>query len=115
MDSDNLSWKSLVDLQILLIKSRETNAESANKISQLLSIKKTLQLRQAKLQSPVKIWTVYLQQEDADVTRLKQKKNEMLSKQQELKIDLKAVKELARKIKIDVERYNKSINQVKVL
>lgn len=115
MEGENLSWKSLVDIQICLIQSKEAYAESEKKIAQFLSIKEALQLRQDKLKSPVKIWTVYLQQEDADFNRLKLKNNEMLSKQQELKIDLKAVKELARKIKIDVERYNKSINQVEVL
>ena len=115
MESENLTWKSLVDVQISLIQSREVNTESAKNISHLLSIKESLQLRQAKLKSPVKMWTVYLQQEDADINRLKLIKSEMLSKQQELKIDLKAVKELARKIHLDVERYNKSINEVEVL
>ena len=111
---ESQSWQSLVNLQFCLIQSRQTNEENVKQINHLVSTKEALQLRQAERQSPRRIWTIYLRQEDAEIARLKQEKNEKLLKQQELKIDLNAAIGITRKITTDVEQLQRSINEVEV-
>lgn len=114
MVEQNLSWCTLFDLQMCLIKSKETNAEFEKQIVQLKASKENISQRLQELRSSSSQETIEQLLEDREVIALSQERDDNLSKQQVLTRDLQSVKTLLNKFKLDIDRSNKSIQRVEV-
>lgn len=114
MTEDNLSWRTLVNLQMRLMSSKETNAEFDKRITELEATKGELQQRVEKLRLSSKKDTVESLLEDREIVFLTQEREEALTKQTSLVKDLKSVTNLLGKFKLDIDRSNKSVNNLEV-
>ena len=106
--------RTLVNLQLRLIESNETNAEFSKQIDQLQTAKEELSQSLEKLKLSSKKKTIESLLEDREIGSLSQERENTLTKQKSLKNDLRSAKNLLRKFKLDIDCSHQSITKLEV-
>ena len=113
-EEETLSWRTLVNLQMRLIESRETNVNFDKQIANLDATTNELHQRLEGLRLSSKKETIESLLEDREIVFLSQKREELSTKQKSLIRDLKSVTNLLGRFKLDIERRNTSIQKLEV-
>ena len=118
---ENKSWRQLLQLQLLLIRSREENAELVAQIEKLQTAAQDLRAKQLSATSiadqddGIILISTQLYAEEVEVGKLKLAKDQAEARKRELIKDLKSVQDIIRKVKCDKERFENSIIKFQVL
>jgi len=118
---ENKSWRQLLQLQLLLIRSREENAELVAQIEKLQIAAQDLRAKQLSATSiadqddGIILISTQLYAEEVEVGKLKLAKDQAEARKRELIKDLKSVEDIIRKVKCDKERFENSIIKFQVL
>ena len=113
-EEETLSWRTLVNLQMRLIESRETNVNFDKQIANLDAATNELHQRLEGLRLSSKKETIESLLEYREIVFLSQKREELSTKQKSLIRDLKSVTNLLGRFKLDIERRNTSIQKLEV-
>ena len=117
---ENKSWRQLLQLQLLLIRSREENAELVAQIEKLQTAAQDLRAKQLSVTSiadqddGIILISTQLYAEEVEVGKLKLVKDQAEARKRELIKDLKSVEDIIRKVKCDKERFENSIIKFQV-
>lgn len=117
---ENNSWRQLLQLQLLLIRSREDNAELVAQIEKLQTAAQDLRAKQLSATSiadqddGIILISIQLYAEEVEVGKLKLAKDQAEARKRELIKDLKSVQDIIRKVKCDKERFENSIIKFQV-
>lgn len=109
---ENRSWCRLLDFQLKLIHSRETNTELEAHIGHLLSVREKLE--QEKGQDRDKTLSLELHGEEVHVALLRLQQDQELAKQKELSSDLKLMEQVITRVKLDGKRLHQAVENLEV-
>lgn len=111
---ENPSWRTLVNLQIGLLESKERNSELSKQIDQLQAAEEELNQNLERLCLSSKKETVESFFEDRETVSISQERETALTREKSLKNDLISARNLLSKIKLDIDHRNKSITKLEV-
>jgi hypothetical protein len=114
MMGDQRPGRTLVNLQLRLIESKETNAEFTKQIDHLQVVKEELSQNLEKLKLSSKKKAIESLVEDREIVSLSHQRENALIKQKSLANDLRSARNLLRKFKLDIECSEKSIRNLEV-
>ena len=106
--------RTLVNLQLRLIESKETNAEFSKQIDQLQVVKEELSQSLANLKLSSKKEAIESLLEDREIVALSNERENALIKHKSLTNDLRSARNLLRKFKLDIDCSRKSISKLEV-
>ncbi|EFX77668.1 hypothetical protein DAPPUDRAFT_105919 [Daphnia pulex] len=109
---DQRPGRTLVNLQLRLIESKETNAEFSKQIDHLQVVKEELSQNLQKLKLSSKKKAIESLLEDREIVSLSHQRENALIKQKSLANDLRSARNLLRKFKLDIDCSEKSITNL---